>query len=252
LADLGSHQRDWEDLGKLDPMWAVLSDPDKRFGGWDAEEFFATGEREINALMMSAKTLKLPHEHTRALDFGCGVGRLTRALAGRFKEAVGVDVSAPMVAKAKDLNADIAGASFIVNTAADLRIFPDAHFDLVYTNIVLQHLPSSAMMLGYIRDFVRVLKPGGLAVFQAPCKLSWKVRLAPRRRAYGLLRALGVKSEVLYAKLRLSPIRMSAVTQAEVEHAVKATGGRLLRADQDGSSGPGTDGRKYWVTKQEN
>ena len=42
----------------------------------------------------------------RALDFGCGAGRLTRALAARFESVVGVDVADAMLDKARALNAD--------------------------------------------------------------------------------------------------------------------------------------------------
>ena len=36
-------EQDWNDLATLDPYWAILTAPGKRFGGWDEGEFFASG-----------------------------------------------------------------------------------------------------------------------------------------------------------------------------------------------------------------
>jgi hypothetical protein len=44
------HLRDvWATLGREDPLWAVLSSPDKRGGRWNVDEFLATGQAEIDA-----------------------------------------------------------------------------------------------------------------------------------------------------------------------------------------------------------
>jgi SAM-dependent methyltransferase len=102
-----------------------------------------------------------------ALDFGCGVGRLTQALAKHFSRVVGIDVSEPMVAHARRLNRHGERVTYYANPRADLRVVGDARFDVVYTDLVLQHMPP-AQALGYIAEFVRVLRPGGFLVFQLP------------------------------------------------------------------------------------
>src|SRR4051794_36724839 len=104
--------RDWNELAQLDPHWAILTSPGKRFGGWDSGEFFATGTAEADVLMNRIAPIGLPREHTRALDFGCGLGRMTRALARDFDECVGVDISEDMVNGARTANADVSGVSF--------------------------------------------------------------------------------------------------------------------------------------------
>src|SRR3954466_15239886 len=71
----------WQALGEDDPLWAILSQPDKRGGRWDADTFFAAGEQEVAAILAHCAALARPQAHRLALDFGCGVGRLTRALA---------------------------------------------------------------------------------------------------------------------------------------------------------------------------
>src|SRR5262249_14322414 len=91
---LEQHEQDWTEL---DPYWAILTTSGKRFGRWDSDEFFATGPPEVEGLMNRAAQLGHPQQYRRALDFGCGLGRVTRALADRFEECVGVDISENMV-----------------------------------------------------------------------------------------------------------------------------------------------------------
>ncbi|MGH7862288.1 MAG: class I SAM-dependent methyltransferase, partial [Candidatus Dormibacteraceae bacterium] len=71
---LSRHARDWEDLGAVDPLWAILSYPENRFGKGDVESFFHSGEREIDQLMRAARRLGYPRQLGSVLDFGYGVG----------------------------------------------------------------------------------------------------------------------------------------------------------------------------------
>ena len=68
----------WNKWGETDPLFAILTDPQKQGGKWKLEEFFETGAREINDVMSYVEGLSIPLERQRALDFGCGVGRLTQ------------------------------------------------------------------------------------------------------------------------------------------------------------------------------
>ena len=155
--------RDWDDLALVDPFWAVLAADDKRGGGWEPTEFFATGEADIEEMLATAAQLGRPTRHERALDFGCGVGRLTRALARRFDEAVGIDVSERMLEHARRLNADTPNVTF-----TNAKSPPAGRFDLVVANLVLQHLPSRALARVYITRLVEAARPDGLVVFQLP------------------------------------------------------------------------------------
>ena len=134
------------------------------------------------------RRLNRPAGHQTALDFGCGVGRTTRALAPHFEKVTGLDISATMIERARDLNRDVANVEFTCNARPDLAIFPAATFDLVACDIVLQHLPGRREVQGYLAEFVRVLRPDGLLVFQLPISLPLAVRIQPRRTAYRLMR----------------------------------------------------------------
>lgn len=232
VMSLGQHRRAWEDLGRIDPLWAVLTSPTRRHGRWDPAEFFATGEREIAALMETANTLRLPHERKVVLDFGCGVGRLTRALASHFENYIGVDISEPMLAHAREWHADCTRCGFVLNVRDDLQILESASVDLIYTRYVLQHLPSKALVQSYLREFVRILSRNGLLVFQLPRRIGLLHRLQPRRRLYTLLRGVGIGERLLLERLGLSPMRMGTIPEPEVERFMTGLGARLLRVER--------------------
>jgi glycosyltransferase involved in cell wall biosynthesis/SAM-dependent methyltransferase len=160
-------EKNWNEFGKRDPLWAILTDESKRDNKWDLADFFATGEREINGVMQSAEKLGHTFARRTALDFGCGVGRLTQALCGHFKECHGIDIAESMVEQARQHNRYGVRCHYHVNRQPDLSLFANDTFDFVYTNIVLQHNPP-AMSRRFIQEFLRILTPNGLLVFQMP------------------------------------------------------------------------------------
>jgi ubiquinone/menaquinone biosynthesis C-methylase UbiE len=156
----------YEQLGAEQPFWAVLSHSQYKSDVVDLDEFFATGRREVARQMKLVEAAPIELERGRALDFGCGVGRLTNALAEHFDEVVGVDISSTMIENADRLRRDDR-CRFVVNTRDDLSVFPDQHFDFVYSDITLQHIPMPASGR-YLADFVRLLRPGGLIICLVP------------------------------------------------------------------------------------
>jgi SAM-dependent methyltransferase len=226
------HGRDWEEMATLDPLWAILSDPEKRSGKWPLEEFFRTGQEEIARLMEQSQKLKLPRSRQRAIDFGCGVGRLTRALSEYFSECHGVDISGSMVETARRLNPRCQ-----FRQGSSLESFPNACADFIYSTLVLQHQPDQASVVRILVDMLRVLGPGGLLVFQIPLHVPWRNRLQLRRRAYRVLRGLGLPHTFLYQRLNLNPIRMIALPRPEIENIVVRGGARVLRVDESGELG---------------
>jgi ubiquinone/menaquinone biosynthesis C-methylase UbiE len=226
---VAANRREWEELGELDPLWAIAGGAQRRYGRWDLDAFFASGRREVDGVMRRLEQLGVPAARDAVLDFGCGVGRATRALRAHFGEAVGVDISASMLARARELNAGVAGLEFRLNDARDLRSVGDQRFDLVYTRIVLQHVAGRGVARGYVEEFIRVLAPGGVAVFQIPVHVPRRHRLMPVRRLYVTGRMLRLPAAFLYHRLRLHPIRMQWVPEAEVREWVSQAGGRVLQ-----------------------
>jgi SAM-dependent methyltransferase len=245
---LDRQQRDWEELAEHDPLWAILSVDEKARGGWDVEEFFDTGGAEMDRVMDRSRQLGYPTANERALDFGCGVGRVTRAMASHFAAVVGVDISPTMVESARNLNETCSTCRFEVNDRADLRRFADGEFDLVYSNIVLQHIPRIDIIEGYIREFVRVLRHEGLLVFQLPTAIPIRYRLQPRRRAYSALRAIGAPPVFLRGRLGLHPIRMNCIAEVRVLEILDSERAYVLGIDRSTIAGFGIPSNTYWVT----
>ena len=165
-------RRTWEDYGRRDPFFGVLSDPAKHGGRWSREEFFASGVAHIESLMRSLGDARVAVPRGACLDFGCGVGRLTQALCRYFDRVTGVDVAASMIRRARAFNQHGDRCTYVVNQTADLAQFGDASFAVVHSCIVLQHMAPD-LASAYLREFFRVVAPGGLVVFQLPS--------APRR-----------------------------------------------------------------------
>jgi SAM-dependent methyltransferase len=225
----------WDELADADALWAVLSGPDRKGGRWSLEEFVAAGEQEIDHHLERAHTLYgRPIRRSLALDFGCGAGRLVHPLARRFGRVVGVDVSPAMIEHARRTTSEFGNVELVVNTSPTLESFESGTFDFVYTNLVLQHVPSLSLIESYVGELVRITAPDGIAVLQAPHTIPAAHRLQPLRRFYGLLRLLGVPSRFLILRTPLQPMHMTAIPRGRFEAAVAAAGGTVLGVEPDG------------------
>ncbi len=159
-ADLSRQMReDWNQRAREDAHYYVA------FGrrGQDQEEFFATANDLAHGLR--AELRRLPPAapgSRRALEIGCGPGRLMRPLSACFGEIHGVDVSDEMIARARENLRAIPHAHVHHNDGATLAAFASASFDFVYSYAVFQHIPSREVVFEYLRESHRVLKPGGI------------------------------------------------------------------------------------------
>jgi SAM-dependent methyltransferase len=244
LSSLASH---WNALAR-DAKWAVLSDPAAKGGQWNDEAFWLTGVHDVSAVLADCARLQANPRRERALDFGCGVGRLTRALSSEFSRVDGVDVSSAMVELARRTGP--ANATFHENRVNDLSIFPSSSFDFILTLIVLQHMPPR-LMTGYLREFGRVLRPGGVIAFQVPSSPRPRIsrvraKTLVRRAAF---RVPGVKS--LWRRVRGElPIEMYALSERQVRATLDAVGFELLSAVEDSAAGEDWRSLRYVAKKR--
>ncbi|HET6230862.1 MAG TPA: class I SAM-dependent methyltransferase [Longimicrobiaceae bacterium] len=187
---LGNTDRDWKSYGKNDPYYGVLSDDGYSRGRMDDEarrRFFESGAAHVDSIFAELRSQTgVDPAPARALDFGCGVGRLTIPLAGRCGEVVGVDISEAMLAEASR-NASAAGvtnAEFVISD--DALSAAEGSFDLVHSFIVFQHI-SPARGVRIFAAMLEKLRPGGLGVVH----FTYAKDLPPVRRiAYGARRHL--------------------------------------------------------------
>lgn len=136
--------------------WARWYDP--------VVNFFTFGRRAA----LRAATVQLAHLHPgmAVLEVGCGTGDVALAakrLTGPVGPVHGIDPAPEMIAVAR-------GKAAASGLAADFQVgviealpFPDASFDVVFSSLMLHHLPEDLKQRG-LAEVARVLKPGGRVV----------------------------------------------------------------------------------------
>jgi SAM-dependent methyltransferase len=235
------HAAAWDAMGRRDPHWAILSEPGRQ-GGWDDEPFFATGRAEIDATVTELGDLVQTNE--AALDFGCGLGRLTQALAVHFTTVTGIDVAQSMIEGAQARNAFPDRVTYVVNAEPTLP-FADATFDFGYSHLVLQHVPPKAAAT-YISELVRVLKPGGILVFQELSHLAPTMRNRVRRVVPS-----GVRRAIRRVRFGwAASMTMNGVPRRQVIALVEAAGGEVVEIRDDGAGEPVWIGYRYTVCRR--
>ena len=164
------HRVWWNRYARSDPFWAVLTETDKKQGRWDEAAFFRTGEETIDGELRRLQACGVELRLGCALDFGCGLGRLTNGLARHFGHTTGVDISPAMLKRAARLVRHPGKIDFVATADPRLGHLPDDRFDLVYSEITLQHIaPADAEV--YLTSLLRVARPGGAISFQLPSQL---------------------------------------------------------------------------------
>lgn len=193
------------------------------------------------------------------LDFGCGVGRVTRALADYFEAAVGVDASQSMIDHARRLNADCSRCEFVLNRAAHLRQFATGRFDVIYSRLVLQHLPPGTVRR-YIAELLRLLAKDGCLMLQLPdviCRRPEDLYCAEPVTGSRLRRAVPSVFVKLYRRFKyrvvlrnsLYRMEMFGLSRDVVFELIEKGGGHLLAMRSDSSHGLPTPGYEYWITR---
>jgi len=144
----------WDHYAHENPLVAVYGTEDQAAfeagGQYDAKRFrqWTTAESVV-------------------LNVGCGLGRVERYLAPHVAAIHTVDVSAAMLARARQRLAGLPNIHFHQASATNLDLFPDASFDFAWSVLVLQHLEKEDAYLA-LREIHRVLKPHARAYVQFP------------------------------------------------------------------------------------
>lgn len=245
---LRSLQRHWNEYGNSDPFWAILTAPDKKGNRWSIDEFLQTGRDEIAGVIAYLDERGLKNTRRCALDFGCGAGRLTHALAAYFDHVIGIDIAPSMIDIARKLHAGVPAIEFRVNTSDHLESIDSDSIDLVYTRLVLQHM-SPRYMRGYLAEFVRVLAPGGVLLFQLPGEDPIPVTIT----GGGLKRLLPRPVILLVRAVRLlrqfPRMEVHGLPRAEVERLLASLGAPVLDVVDDRAHGADTPGYRYCAVK---
>jgi ubiquinone/menaquinone biosynthesis C-methylase UbiE len=238
-------QDNWNRFADTDPLWSILTDEGKRGNRWQVEEFFQNGEAEIAALMEYMDTLRISVKKSKALDFGCGVGRLTQALAKHFERTEGVDISKSMIVLADQYNRHRDRCRYTVNEADNLGLFDDNEFDFICSFITLQHM-KPLYAKGYINEFIRILKPEGILVFQIPGErerslLKLLIGMMPPK-LFGLVFQTIYRTDAV--------MQMNGIRREELAEFLEEKGAVILDIKEDGRAGKGWKDYQYVATKR--
>ena len=158
-------RKDWDRRARVNALHYVNTGRTE----WDETEFFATGEANVRDQILSELESICQGQDPatmRVLEIGCGVGRMTRALAATFGEVHGVDVSAEMVRRAREFLKSTPNAHVHCNSGRDLQVLGNLRFDFAFSFIVFQHIPSRGVIDNYVREAGGRLRPGALFKFQ--------------------------------------------------------------------------------------
>lgn len=153
----GDMAQDWDSRARRNARWYIY---------WDAwkteEEFDAAGEVDVQDVVLKGL---LVEAGARALEIGCGIGRLVKPMSRRVAEIHGVDISVEMVDQGRER---LKGLDNVHLQACDgtLSAYPAESFDLCYSIAVFRHLPDKRFVLTYLAEAARVLKSGGILRFE--------------------------------------------------------------------------------------
>ena len=225
-------------------MWAILTAPGKENQAWDLDEFYSSGVGQIIDMRLWTRWVLPLVKLDRVMDFGCGIGRLTQALADHSEHVTGVDIAPTMIEIARRNNRK-KNCEFVCNERADLSIFADASMDFIYTSITLQHIPPK-FARGYLREFFRILKPGGAVCFQLPTETSFD-RTA-LHRAY---RLGAQKASSMIGVWRGKPVmEMHGHSEPEIRALCQEHGMSIVALRPTGAGGPDWQGFEYLAVKE--
>jgi 2-polyprenyl-3-methyl-5-hydroxy-6-metoxy-1,4-benzoquinol methylase len=163
------HRLQWRTLGETEPFWSVLtSDEFASANLTDAslDAFYASGQKHADLVELYAKRTRTPAARGTCLDLGCGVGRITKYLAGRFDKVLAVDVSEGNLRECRKMAAHfgIKNVEFVLlQSPAEVADLP--RLDFFFSAFVLQHNapPVQKFMLEKVLSKIR---PGGGFYFQ--------------------------------------------------------------------------------------
>ena len=137
--------KEWEKFGKYDPYYGVMTCDKFRKENLTEEhlnEFFQSGRDHVEYILETIRESISPgFSPSRALDFGCGVGRCVIPLAGVCPVVAGVDVSDAIMEEARINCArqSLTNVEFY-KSDDDLSSVP-GKYDLIHSTFTIQHIP---------------------------------------------------------------------------------------------------------------
>lgn len=153
----------WDERARVDPFHYIASWKRE----WSPEEFFASGEADYEKYIQPVlDRFGISPGELVAADVGCGVGRVTLAIARRFATVYGIDVSPEMLRAAAEYGRQARNVRWVRSSGVELAELDSGSVDFMFSYLVLQHVPDREAALGLVGEMMRILRPGGVFLFQ--------------------------------------------------------------------------------------
>ena len=172
-------RRDWDDRARKNAFHYIASWRRE----WDRESFLSSGEEDFERLVVPILSrCGLPSASVAMLELGCGAGRMTHAFARRFQRVYAIDLSPEMLQRAREIHRERSNILWLLGNGSDLSCLAPDSLDFAFSYLVLQHLPQESLAFRYIQEMLRVLRPGGVFLFQFnggfQPTMNWRGRLS--------------------------------------------------------------------------
>lgn len=156
-------QEQWNAMAACNPFFSITSWAEfESQEQLDIDFFWQVGALHAGNLL---NYLQLGNtQNMDMLEIGCGLGRMTHHFATKFSKVYALDISQVMIERAKTYWEKFANVEFIASNGGDLRPIENGIIDFVFSFYVLNHVVNPDIVINYIRETARVLKPGGLAL----------------------------------------------------------------------------------------
>jgi ubiquinone/menaquinone biosynthesis C-methylase UbiE len=227
-------RQDWDERARKDAFHYIAS----WRKDWSPETFFESGKEDYERLVAPPlQRLGWEPRGKTMLELGCGAGRMTRTFAERFSRVYAFDISVEMLGHAEALFPEASHVHWVLGNGTNLAGLGDESVDFAFSYIVLQHMPEPELAYHYIREMLRVLRSGGLFLFQfnsvPQMTMNWKGRLAWRlvdfpwslgfrRVSHGVASLLGLPPDIAGKSWRGASLEAETVRET-----VESAGGEV-------------------------
>jgi SAM-dependent methyltransferase len=226
LVQLRRRIRDtWTELGFDRPHHSVLTGDHflpEFINEGAVEEFYASGITEVAVIESILKRHGFTGAASKScIEYGCGLGRVTLALAPKFNAVRGYDISATHLglAKRRAAQSRIGNVDFIL-CSTETGLDNPVPCDFFYSRLVFQHNPPP-LMRTLIASCLGALRPGGIGIFQVPT-------YAPGYR---------YRTKEYLASPRATDMEIHFLPQTEIFSLIGEANCKTLEVCEDGSVG---------------
>jgi len=156
-------RRDWDERAKKNAYHYIASWRKE----WDLNSFLSSGAEDYQRFVLPVlERCKIALSGKVMVELGCGAGRMTPNFALHYEHVIALDLSAEMLERAHQVHSGHRNILWLRASGADLACLASESADFVFSYLVLQHLPNEELVFAYVREILRILKPGGAFLFQ--------------------------------------------------------------------------------------